>query len=228
MQSAKDHSFTCVRLLAVSAAISAAIVALAGDASAKNTTQGAQAAQGAQQASAQSAAQTPPAAQPQQSTQSPPTAEPPQGAQSPQGAQTQQGVEANQTAQAAQAAEVSQIAEAQQAAARPMAPPPNYQQLVAGLLVRTRFVVEAGPNRRVEVWDLLIGPGMRSDATQLPGGVVIEVRGGSGQVVIGDRSQELRPGATLAIPDRTSVQFVNGRNDLGLAIRATLVIGRSS
>jgi hypothetical protein len=214
--------------MVVSAAMSAALMVLAGDAWAKNTTQSAQTAQSAQEASAQPAAQSSPAVQPKQSPQSTPTAEPAQGVPSPRGAQTQQGVEISQSAQLAQAAEASQTAEAQQAAARPIVPLPNYQQLVAGLLVRTRFVTDAGPNRRIEVWDLLIGPGMRSDATQLAGGAVIEVRGGSGQIVMGDQSQELRPGATLAIPDRTSVQFVNGRNDLGLAIRATLVIGRSS
>lgn len=113
-----------------------------------------------------------------------------------------------------------------QAAQRQIPSTPTYQQLVPGLLARARFVADATADRRVELWDLLVGPGMRSAAATLPGGAVLEVRGGSGRIIIGGREQELRAGATLPIPDGTTFQVVNARNDLGLSIRATVIIGR--
>ncbi len=101
----------------------------------------------------------------------------------------------------------------------------SYKQLVPGLLARTRFVAPATADRRVELWDLLVGPGQRSAPATLPGGAVLEVRGGSGRITIADKDQELRTGATLSVADGTSFRLVNARNDLGLSIRATVVIG---
>jgi mannose-6-phosphate isomerase-like protein (cupin superfamily) len=109
-------------------------------------------------------------------------------------------------------------------AARQIPPKPTYEQLVPGLLARTRFVAPATADRRVELWDLLVGPGQRSAAATLPGGAVLEVRGGSGRISIGEREQELRAGATLAVADGASFRLVNARNDLGLSIRATVII----
>jgi mannose-6-phosphate isomerase-like protein (cupin superfamily) len=102
---------------------------------------------------------------------------------------------------------------------------PAYRQLVPGLLARTRFVAPTNGDRRVELWDLLVGPGKRSGPATLPGGAVLEVRGGSGRITVGDKDQELRTGATLAVPDGASFRLVNGRDDLGLSIRATVVAG---
>ena len=110
-------------------------------------------------------------------------------------------------------------------AERPTAAPPAYRQLVPGLLARTRFVAPTSADRRVELWDLLVGPGKRSAPATLPGGAVLEVRGGSGRITVGDKDQELRTGATLAVPDGTSFRLVNGREDLGLSIRATVIVG---
>ena len=102
---------------------------------------------------------------------------------------------------------------------------PAFRQFVPGLLVRERFVTEAGPGRRVALWDLLIGPGMRGAPATLPGGAVLEVRAGTGDIVIGDKKRSLRPGASLAVPEGVSLRFVNARRDLGFALRATIVIG---
>ena len=114
---------------------------------------------------------------------------------------------------------------AAQATRRQIPSTPAYQQLVPGLLARTRFVAPATAERRVELWDLLVGPGKRSAPVTLPGGAVLEVRGGSGRITIGDKHQELRTGTTLSVADGTSFQLANARNDLGLSIRATVVIG---
>ena len=106
-----------------------------------------------------------------------------------------------------------------------VAPPPGYRQLVPGLLARSRFSTDATNGRRVELWDLLVGPNGRSAATTLPGGAVLEVRGGAGRIVIADKEQELRSGATLSLPEGTPFQLVNTRADLGLSIRATIIAG---
>jgi hypothetical protein len=113
---------------------------------------------------------------------------------------------------------------AQVAAPRSTAPP-GYRQLVSGLLARSRFTVDAPGGRRVELWDLLVGPGLKSAEATLPGAAVLEVRGGSGQIVVGGKPQDLRAGATLSVPERTSFQVVNTRTDLGLSIRATVILG---
>jgi hypothetical protein len=112
------------------------------------------------------------------------------------------------------------------AAPQPRPAAPTYRQLVPGLLVRARIAADAPANRRVELWDLLVGPGKRSDSVTFPGGVVLEVRGGRGRIIIAGREQELRPGSTLSIPDGTSFVLVNGRDDLGLSLRATIVAAR--
>ena len=65
----------------------------------------------------------------------------------------------------------------------------------------------------------------RSEAATLPGGAVLEVRGGSGRITVGDKDQELRTGAMLAVPDGASFRLLNGRDDLGLSIRATVIVG---
>jgi len=115
---------------------------------------------------------------------------------------------------------------AEQAAQQQIPSTLTYQQLVPGLLARTRFAAHATADRRVELWDLLVGPGMRSAEATLPGGAVLEVRGGSGRIIMGGQEQKLRSGTTLSISDRTSFQLVNARNDLGLSIRATVIIAR--
>lgn len=117
------------------------------------------------------------------------------------------------------------VATGAQVVTPPPATPPGYRQLVSGLLARSRFVADAPAGRRVELWDLLVGPGLRSAEATLPGAAVLEVRGGSGQIVIGGKPQDLRSGVTLSIPERTSFQVVNSRPDLGLSMRATVILG---
>lgn len=102
---------------------------------------------------------------------------------------------------------------------------PFFRQAVPGLLVRTRFVAKAGTGPQVELWDLLIGPGRRSGRVRLPGPAVLEVRGGAGAVLINQKRQELRAGASLAVPEGASLLFANARRDLGLDLRVTIVIG---
>src|SRR5262245_31820885 len=136
MQIAINKSFAFTRFLLI--ALGAAVVVLAGDAWAQNA-QSPSAVQNVKGVSAQPTAPNSQAPETQQAAQSPQTAQAQQAAQTPQGEQTQQGPQTAQVAQVEQAAQNAEIAEPQQTAARPIVPLPSYQQLVAGLLVRTRF-----------------------------------------------------------------------------------------
>src|SRR5229473_5249580 len=73
------------------------------------------------------------------------------------------------------------------------------RQYAPGLLVRTSYVAESSAAYRVEIWDLVVGPGKTSAAVKLPGGAVLEVRAGSGTVVIQGKRREFRPGAVFTI-----------------------------
>lgn len=104
-------------------------------------------------------------------------------------------------------------------------PPPRYAQFAPGLLARTRFSTDSG-SRHVEIWDLLVGPAVRSKAATLPGGAVLEIRAGSGRILIDGTERELRQGQTFAVAEGASFAFVNSRRDLGLAIRAVIISAR--
>lgn len=106
----------------------------------------------------------------------------------------------------------------------PKPPPPatTFQQLAPGLLVRPVFSSRLPDGGTIELWDLLTGPGRQSDSTRLPGAAVLEVRGGSGRIVLDGKPQDVRPGTMLAVPDGSTVAFLNGREDNGLSIRAVI------
>src|SRR5258706_11595748 len=48
-------------------------------------------------------------------------------------------------------------------------PDKPYQEFAPGLLAQTVYVADAGGPYRVEIWDLLVGPGKKSGAAKLPG-----------------------------------------------------------
>jgi hypothetical protein len=109
--------------------------------------------------------------------------------------------------------------------AQRLAKPPasTFHQYATGLLARTTYAADSTGPYRVEIWDLVVGPGMRSATTALPGGAVFEVRTGSGRIEIERNRQELRQGETLAVAQGAPFSLVNGRNDLQLAIRAVVI-----
>lgn len=109
-------------------------------------------------------------------------------------------------------------------------PPPGrdtFHQYAEGLLVRPVFASDSAGAYRVEVWDLLVGPGMRSAEVRLPGGAVCEVRAGSGVLRReGGRDLQLAPGATFTLSEGARFVVANGRDDLGLSIHAVIVSRR--
>ena len=102
----------------------------------------------------------------------------------------------------------------------------QYKQYVAGLLARTVYRTDENPRFTVEIWDLLVGPGKKSDPATLPGGAIFEVRAGSGVINAGDNSRDVKLGATMAIEDGQSFQIQNGSADSALSIRAVIIQGR--
>jgi len=113
------------------------------------------------------------------------------------------------------------------AQARPQ-PRGMLRQFAPGLLVRTSYVADSSAAYRVEIWDLVVGPGKTSAAAKLPGGAILEVRAGSGTLVIESKRQEFRPGAVVTISQGSAFALENGRKDLALAIRATVISLRRS
>lgn len=103
----------------------------------------------------------------------------------------------------------------------------NYQPLVPGLLARTRFSVEETSGRRVQLLDLLVGPGRRSSRTSFEGPTVLELRAGDAVLTIGDRQQRISSGATVHIPARVGIEITNLRVDLDVSMRATVITGVS-
>ena len=117
---------------------------------------------------------------------------------------------------------------AQPADTQPQPPSPtlsvqSYRQLAPGLLARTRFNVDEASGRRIQLLDLLVGPGMRSTRTSLGGHTVLEVRAGEAVLSIDDKQQRVSSGSTVHIPARAAIEIANMRGDLDVSIRATVI-----
>ena len=76
---------------------------------------------------------------------------------------------------------------------------------------------------RIALWDLLVGPGMASEPVKMPGGAVVEVRSGTGRAVIDGQAREISGGVTFVVHEGSSLALSNGRDDLALALRVTLI-----
>lgn len=111
-------------------------------------------------------------------------------------------------------------------AGRPPDDPRIFHQYAPGLLTRINVVADSGATR-IAQWDLLIGPGMTSAPATLPGGAVFEVRAGQGRVTLNDKAREIRAGETFVVNEGGRFAFVNGRTDLGLALRVILLSRRT-
>jgi mannose-6-phosphate isomerase-like protein (cupin superfamily) len=104
----------------------------------------------------------------------------------------------------------------------PYQPQNPYTELGKGILTRTVFETDAGSGLRVEVRDLLVGPGQSSASVSLPGAAVFEVRLGSGTLAVGGASQELRTGSTLHVAEGQAF-VINNKAETPIAIRVYLV-----
>jgi mannose-6-phosphate isomerase-like protein (cupin superfamily) len=99
-----------------------------------------------------------------------------------------------------------------------------FAELAPGILTRTLFEASSGRGYRVEVRDLLVGPGKRSASVTLPGAAVFEIRSGPASVSIGDKLEEFRPGSTFVVPEGAAFT-VDNRGGTAIAIRVQLFRG---
>lgn len=98
-----------------------------------------------------------------------------------------------------------------------------YRSLAPGLLARTRYVAERTGPYRLEVWDLMVGPGKASEKTRLPGAAVVEVRSGTGTLSSGDKSIDLRTGTTVPLAEAADLTLRNADPEAPLILRATVI-----
>jgi hypothetical protein len=98
-----------------------------------------------------------------------------------------------------------------------------YRQIVPGLLGRKRFVSERNGPFVVEIWDLMVGPGRRTESASLSGAVVLEVRSGVGVLASGGQSRELRTGNTTTLEEKADFSLSNGDKESPLILRATVL-----
>lgn len=100
-----------------------------------------------------------------------------------------------------------------------------YRQFAPGLLARTTYKAEQTGRVGVEIWDLLVGPGKKTDAVTLPGGVVFEIRSGNGLVTVGGNRREVKTGATFSFDEGEAFQIENRSADEAISIRVVLIRG---
>ncbi|MEM9386494.1 MAG: cupin domain-containing protein [Pseudomonadota bacterium] len=74
-----------------------------------------------------------------------------------------------------------------------------------------------------QLWDLLVGPGMRSAPAVLEGAAFIFVRSGDGEISLDGKEQALRMGMSLSVPEGVEVSLTNPAKDKPLAAHAVIV-----
>lgn len=100
-------------------------------------------------------------------------------------------------------------------------PAKPFSKLADGLATRTLFQASDGAGTQIEVRDLLIGPGQRTESASLPGAAVFEIRSGDGTIQIGEKQRELTLGVTLSVPEKAAFAIEN-KSDVPMTIRAFL------
>lgn len=104
----------------------------------------------------------------------------------------------------------------------PDQPKSPYAEAAIGLLTRTVFETDAPGDVHIEIRDLLVGPGQTTASLSLPGAAIFEVRLGNGTVVVNDKSQEIRTGATMSVSQGESFVIEN-KGENPIAIRVHLI-----
>lgn len=84
-----------------------------------------------------------------------------------------------------------------------------FLQLAPGVLTRILYQTASGAGYRVEVRDLLVGPGQHTAEASLPGAAVFEVRSGSGVVTVSGKRQEMKSGSTFALAEGQTFAIEN-------------------
>lgn len=98
-----------------------------------------------------------------------------------------------------------------------------FEQMTSGLFVRKTYEADSTGRLRVQIWDLLVGPGKKSEPVELPGAAILEVRSGSGTIILDTERKLLALGTSLSVDEGSSIAFDNSNGAGRLAIR-TIVI----
>jgi quercetin dioxygenase-like cupin family protein len=99
------------------------------------------------------------------------------------------------------------------------APKNPYKEVAPNLLARTLFEAAGPGGVRIEIRDLFILPGKTAENVTLPGPATFEVLSGEGRMTTGDKSQDLRIGATLSVPQGASFSL-ESKDTTPLIVRA--------
>lgn len=102
-------------------------------------------------------------------------------------------------------------------------PESPYAEEVPGCLTRTVYEADSGEGYRIVIRDLLVGPGKSAAGVALAGAAVLEVRSGSGSMVLGGETHELATGSTVEVAAGQPIDLENGSQN-ALTIRAFILI----
>lgn len=97
-----------------------------------------------------------------------------------------------------------------------------YGLLAPGLLARSMFIAEGEGGLRVEVRDVLLGPGKQAGEIALPGAAVLEVRSGAGTLTVNGQSRKIATGTTVGLSQGQGFSLSNDSAG-GLSIRLHVV-----
>jgi hypothetical protein len=97
-----------------------------------------------------------------------------------------------------------------QATGRPDARPADpYAPAFGGALAREVYRASSGLGFRVEVREILIGPGRKASGIRLAGPAVVDVRSGAGRFRMDSESADRQAGATFVLPEGQGLEIDN-------------------
>src|SRR3954466_3469072 len=88
--------------------------------------------------------------------------------------------------------------------------PGNYEETTPGLLSRSVFKTDAGTTS-VEIIDLLVGPGVSSEAIILSGSALLDVQAGSATLLVDGKAQSVQPGNVVSLAQNQRISINNSR-----------------
>jgi hypothetical protein len=100
--------------------------------------------------------------------------------------------------------------------------PGSYQETSPGLLSRPVFKADAG-NTTIEIIDLLVGPGMKSEPMVLDGGALLDVQGGTATLVVDGKGQSVQPGNVVPLAQGRRFAIDNSRAQRSFVARLILL-----
>jgi hypothetical protein len=98
-----------------------------------------------------------------------------------------------------------------------------YKEAGENLLTRTVLDTPGPDGTRIELRDLFVTPGRAATKVSLPGPAILEVLGGEGKITIGDHSQELTQGSSIALAQDATCS-IESRGIIPLLLRARIFI----